>query len=179
MSTTPNDPFARPPKSPLRLIVPFAVAGFLVAAALAVYFGSRPSPHRVSDIVDRVHSIVMTRPHGWLGPWRVRAERVDALTGDMIDFTLDTEELKLGAARARVVVDAEDQSISLELYDVIFAALPGEGEQSRNNPIRSVDIYMLGPIPYGHPIVDDQRAAGRGRAGASDLVHIPPASSGR
>lgn len=156
MSTTPHDPFTKPPPSPMRLIAPFAIAGFVVAIALAVFFAARPTPHRASDIVDDVHAIVMSRPYGWLGPWRVRAERIDTLTGELFDFTLDTDELKLGAARARVVVDADEQTISLELYDVIFTALPGEGDAAREDPIRSVGIYMLGPIPYNHPIVEDR-----------------------
>ena len=115
----------------------------------------------------------------FVGPLRLAAVRVDTATGDLIDVTIDSGAMMIGAARARIAVDAANDTFSLILSDVSFTRVP-EGDAnitatidpaSETSFIHHLDQHVIGPTPWGMPIDD-----GGSRGGVSSPSPTGPPS---
>ncbi len=155
--------------TPLRLLAPFALGGLAVALTMATVATLRTPAERESDIIRHIHETAMAEPFGWFGPWRITAESIDPATGEMIGFGLNTETLSLTAARSRVQIDAEADTVSLELWDVVLIAVPDEEGGTVDGVMQELDHYVLGPIDYGRRIRPDVRGPAGGSDGPADL----------
>jgi hypothetical protein len=157
-----------------RLILPVALAGVLIAMlGLALH---RPRQrHTVSQVARTIRSIALaggapnaTHDAGEIGPWRIGATDIDPMTGEYTNFTLASGQMMLGAKRAKLLIDADHDAFSFELWEVSFTRVPDDEEIPKDEApsfVHTMDHYIIGPAPYGADIIPDA-------ASARDL--IPP-----
>lgn len=137
-------------------------AGILVACGVAI-FRREPQTRSASSIVRSVHEIALAASAadagpgaGRLGPWFISARRVDPVSGELLDFELESGSVLVGARTARVQVDTWSDAISLVLADVVLTRLPdGGAEGGAGAFVHRMDRYVLGPIPFGEDIAPD------------------------
>ena len=70
--------------------------------------------------------------------------------------------MEIAARRARVVVDATDDTFSIELHDVVFTRIPDD-EPGPEHFVLSSQLHVLGPVPYEVDIVPDSQIDVTGR----------------
>jgi hypothetical protein len=144
-----------------RLIVPFAAAGLFIACIAVLLHGSRQR-HTVSHVHRTVREIALAggapdaRPGaGAIGPWKISAADVDPITGQYIDFHLESGPIVLGAERAVLFVDAKADTFGFEMWNVVFTRVPQSGDEEPGAFVHRMDHYILGPAPYGMNIIPD------------------------
>jgi len=154
------------PSSRARLILPFAAMGLFVAC-VGVWMHGSQSGHTVSHVHRTVRDIALAAgvddapaDAGTLGPWKIAAQEVDPVTGEYRRFRLESGRMMISAARARLLVDPEDDSFSFEMWDVVYTRLPARGQTEDDSFVWSMDHYLLGPAPYGMDIVPDHEGGG-------------------
>jgi len=152
---------ARRGVSRARLIVPFAAAGLFIACIAVLLHGSRQR-QTVSHVHRTVREIALAggapdaRPGaGAIGPWRISAADVDPITGQYIDFHLESGPIVLGAEKAVLLVDARADTFAFEMWDVVFTRVPESGDDELGAFVHRMDHYILGPAPYGMNIIPD------------------------
>ena len=133
-----------------RLVLPLFLAGVAVAGIGFALRDRPPAPVAASQVRSDIAALV--NDAGFLGPFMMRAASFDTIRHEFADFHAETDELMVAAARARLVVDADDDVISFELFDVTIVRVP---DADTDLPVVSRDRYTLGPIPYRADIVDD------------------------
>ncbi len=146
---------------PLRMILTLGVAAILIVSGF-VLLRKEPETHTVSHVARLVREIALStnapdapRGAGTLGPWKIAAQNVDPVDGDLINFQLTSRELMLGAERAKLIIDPETDTLTLELRQVVFARVPEEMKNDTEAFLHAREEYRLGPIPYGIDIVPD------------------------
>lgn len=90
---------------------------------------------------------------GYIGVFFMRGERYDLAEGEFHNFTAETDDLMLSAKRARVRIDAQNDAISFELFEVVVMRVP-EGDTGMDVTFQRLDRYELGPFPYKLDIVE-------------------------
>lgn len=148
-----------------RLILPVAGAGLLIGCGLLLLRGGHET-HTVSQVARSIHEIALTAnapdappEAGLVGPWRVSAERLDPLSGKLIDFNIKSGVMMISARTAQVVIDPDADTFSFDMRDVVFVRVPRLREEGREAAIHHLDRYTLGPAPYNVDIVPDGAAA--------------------
>lgn len=137
----------------LRLLLPIFGGGVLLAIVLITANSMVPAAVQASEVRREVRRIA--EQGGYLGPFKIQAEHVDPVTGDLVRFSARAETLLLGASRARIEVDAHENAIALVLSGVVVTRLPAPGQGDTEAQITSIDRFVLGPFPYQRRIVDD------------------------
>ena len=76
------------------MMLPVAGAGVIIACGMLLLRGGHET-HTVSQVTRSIHEIALTANApdaplgaGLLGPWRISAERLDPISGQLIDFNL-------------------------------------------------------------------------------------------
>jgi hypothetical protein len=145
-----------------RFVPAVLAAGILVACGVAI-FRREPPTRSASSIVRWVHEIALAASApdaapgaGRLGPWFISARRVDPVSGELLDFQLESGSVLVGARTARVQVDTWGDALSLVLADVVLTRLPDGGADGDAGAfVHHMDRYVLGPIPFGQDIAPD------------------------
>ena len=144
-------------RSYARLLLPFACAGLIIAGLLVIITRTMKETTTVAEIRDRIHGIALREPDGGgVGPWWICASGLDPETGDLIDFHLETAQMRIAAKRARVIVNTEDDSMSLDLRDVVYVRIPDEDELGPEHVVLEKNRMLLGPIPVKADVVADR-----------------------
>ena len=119
----------------------------------------------VSSVTRQIYDIALEhssepgKPRGGpVGPWWISADGTDALSGDLTGFSLTSGDLHLGAQRATVWVDPDQDTFSLQLHGVVILSAPSQREVDPNY-LKNLDEYVLGPARWKHDIVSDQQLA--------------------
>jgi hypothetical protein len=150
------------PAVPLRLLMPVLGAGVLVAC-IAVMIGGGGERQSVSEVMRQIHQKALAgnepdAPYGAgrIGAWKIAAERVNPLTGELTSLRIQSGAMLVAARTAHVVVDPEADTFSFELHGVVYTRVPRDGEEVDGAFVHELDHYVLGPAPYGVDIVPDQ-----------------------
>ena len=144
-------------RSYARLLLPMACAGMIIAGLLVIFTHSIKETTTVGEIRDRIHGIALREPDGGpIGPWWICASALDAETGDLTDFHLETAGIRIAAKRARVIVNTETDSMSLDLRGVVYVRIPDSGEQGPDHRVLEKNRMELGPIPISADVVEDR-----------------------
>jgi hypothetical protein len=142
------------------LLLPAAGLGLLVAGA-ALLLKSEPEGHTVSQVRRSIRAIALAGgaenapvQAGMIGPWRVATATIDPITGEFSDFRIESPPMLISAERAQLHVDAERDTFSFEMWNVVYTRVPKPGETVEGF-LWSEDHYVLGPAPYGKDIIPD------------------------
>lgn len=148
-----------------RFIVPVAAAG-LIVACVGVLLHSTHRAHTVSHVTRTIRDIALAGNAvdaplgaGTVGPWKIAAEDVDLLTGEFINFRLDSGPMLVTARRAALLVDPDADTFSFEMWDVVFTRTPDGRKPDGDSYVHRLDYHLVGPAPYGADIVRDAPAA--------------------
>ncbi len=161
-----------PSTSRARFLPVAAAAGLLVAGAVWVIKRSvGPKPVPASEVVRTLRGLALQRTAdgvtangGEVGPWWICAGDVDRDTGDLLNFHVESFNVRIGAARARVEVDPIDDTFSFIMTDVVYTAIPkkpryatdgGSEEPAVEATLLEMKEYVLGPAPWPGDIVAD------------------------
>ena len=150
------------PRSRLSWRWAVSITGVVFIAALmgAGLLGSG-KPQTVLEVRDEIYNIVLSKSgdefwdHGGIiGPWHVAATSIDDSTGDLHDFRLVSGSINLGASRARLVIDPEQDTFSFHLRDVVIMNVPNEHDlPTDDRQLIPLDAFILGPAKYHRPII--------------------------
>jgi len=153
------------PAVPMRLLVP-VLGAVLVVACLVVMLGSGGERHTVSEVVREIHQIALAGNEpdakygsGRIGAWKIAAEHVNPLTGELTSLRIESGSMMIAARTAHVIVDTEADTFSFELRDVVYTRVPEDGKEEGDAFVHELEHYTLGPAPYGVNIVPDQPGA--------------------
>jgi hypothetical protein len=139
-----------------RLVMPMAGLGLLCASVAMLLHNRTPSGETVSQVARRIQQIALTSGGGELGPWLVSAEHVDPLSGTLLRLRIESGPMIIAAERATLVVNADDNTFSFELSEVVFTRVPDDEDGEAG--VHTLDTHMLGPAPWGMDIVPDAEA---------------------
>jgi len=156
------------------MLLPMAGGGVVVACLMGLM--SREAPSRTTDEVrEEIQSILLTRTShaglddgGSIGPWWMAAERLDQTAGEFINIRLNSADLRLGARSAKLRINAEDDTFSFELNDVVMIRVPADGSESTEG-FGNLKFYMLGPVEYGVDIIATDAGVGGSHDGFGSL----------
>jgi hypothetical protein len=156
-----------------KLIIPFLSAGLLVAGGVMIARDAMQRPHSASAVVRDLRDLALQRgvrpgqpDGGELGPWWISASSFDPLSGELKNFRLKSGPIELAAQSARILVDPEADSIGFDLWRVVYTVLPNLAHPDQVGELIELETYTLGPVPYGHEIVQD--------SGSDAPPNIPP-----
>ena len=145
-----------------KLIIPVLSTGLVIAGAAMIVREFAHQPHTASAVTRDLRDLALTRSlkagqpdGGELGPWWISAAAFDPLSGELKNFRLKSGPIELAAATARIVVDAEEDSIAFDLWRVVYTVLPNSTHPDQVGEIIELESCTLGPVPYGHEIVQD------------------------
>ncbi|MHC4908110.1 MAG: hypothetical protein ACYTF9_00115 [Planctomycetota bacterium] len=147
------------------LILPVLALGIIAACALALFRMNTPV-RTISEVTREVAALALHRGEsgqedgGTLGPWWITASSIDPASGFLLDFRVSSGQLHIAAGSAHILVDAERDAFSFQLYEVVVTRVPDGGEAA-DAYLVTLDEHLLGPIPYGVDIVPDDDLAGR------------------
>lgn len=82
----------------------------------------------------------------WLGGLFVKADRVDPVSGDLLQFRANADTVLLTAERATIVLDADASTMSFDLMRVVLVGADDEVENGEGRMV-SLDSHRLGPFP--------------------------------
>ena len=143
-----------------RLLAFLVVAGFVVGIAFKSVPGASKADSPVANTTDIKSLVIKTALHrpedktqpsgGVLGPWWIHASGSEG--GNLIGLCLEGSDAHVAAARAEVLVDADENSLSFLLMDAVIVTLPGEGDEGL---VERHDSIQLGPIPMSIDIVSE------------------------
>jgi hypothetical protein len=145
-----------------RWVIP-TVAAVVLAVLMGAGLLRSNEPQTVSQVRAEIYGIILhQRGDGWMdhggiiGPWHVAAVSLDHDTGELRDFRLLSRLINLGAARAKLTIDARRDTFSFELREVVIMRVPdtrdATADQSHLVPL---DSFILGPAKYHRRIVPD------------------------
>lgn len=157
-----------------------AIIGFAVLAlgiVLATRRGERTWTE--SEVVHEIRRIALEGGRaeslraGRLGPLRLSARTVDPATGEFVGFRIETDQIMVAAARAAIVVDAEQDTFAFDLQEVVVTRIPdevtepGDAAPDAQSLIHTADRHRFGPAAFGSDIKPDgtPRSGGGGLAG--------------
>lgn len=157
MSTKVASKDGKPKRSYARLLLPFACAALIITGLLAIFTHTMKETTTVAEIRDRIHGIALNDPDGGaFGGWWICASSLDAETGDLLEFHLETAGVRVAAKRARVIVNPEDDTLSLDLRDVVYLRIPDQGEDDPEHHVLEKNRMLLGPVPISADVVEDR-----------------------
>ena len=140
---------------------------FLILAITILFIGWSDSPGSdektgmsVHDVKSMIIETATHRPEnsvhpngGVLGSWWIYA--MESSGDSLIGLCLESKRSHIGASRAVIRIDAEDNSLSFILENAVVAVIPdghGEGSLERH------DSLKVGPIPLTVDVIDaDQK----------------------
>ena len=140
---------------------------FLILAITILFIGWSDSPGSdektgmsVYDVKSMIIETATHRPEnsvhpngGVLGSWWIYA--MESSGDSLIGLCLESKRSHIGASRAVIRIDAEDNSLSFILENAVVAVIPdghGEGSLERH------DSLKVGPIPLTVDVIDaDQK----------------------
>lgn len=106
-----------------------------------------------------------TPPGGLVGPWWIAADRLSDDGTCLHDVSLLEEDVMIGARSARVEIDAQRNTITIELTGAVVIH---ESDDSRSGSTTTArGSLRLGPIALGYEILED----GVSRA-SRQLAHV-------
>jgi hypothetical protein len=147
------------PRFPLRLVLRIAIAAAVVVIVSVIVFGS-PDKRTVSQVIDEIREIALAEPQGGLiGPWWLSATGTDETSGRLTGFKVECGPIDIAAGTARIIVNHHTNSFQFEMWDVVFARMPGQDDPDAEYTVQQLDRYVLGPLPYPGDIVPDANAA--------------------
>jgi len=156
------EPDVRPRKKRRGIVI---LGLFLMLAITSLFVGWSDSPTsdqtRGVSVHDVKSMIIQTATHrpensihpngGVLGSWWIYAMES---TGDsLIGLCLESKRSHIGASKAVIRIDAEDNSLSFILENAVVAILPDGHDEGSLERHESLEI---GPIPLTIDVVDDQ-----------------------
>ena len=155
------------------------VGGIAVAGAAWIFigqFGSKKVP--ATEVIHTIRKLATQPNGGEIGPWWICAGDADPISGDLLNFNVESGSVRLGAARAKVVIDADADTFSFVMSDVVYTAAPPTyaDENDGSEPVVEgslieTDQYVLGPVAWPANIIDDVgnlAEAARRLSGASE-----------
>lgn len=155
-----------------------ALIGFAVLAigiVLANRRGERTWTE--SEVVHEIRRIALEGGQaeslraGRFGPLRLAAQTVDPVTGEFVGFRIETDQIMVAAARAAIIVDAEQDTFAFDLQEVVVTRIPDELSEPGEPPaatslIHTADRHRFGPAAFGSDIKPDGTPrSGTGLAG--------------
>ncbi len=157
MSEEAKAPAARfPARLVLRIAVP-VIAALIIGVVVS---GSRET-RTVSQVIDEIRTIALTRPQGGpIGSWWVSATGVDEADGRLQNFKVECGPIDIAAESARIIVNHHENTFRFEMWDVVLAKTPAASDPYAEHTLQQVHRYVLGPLPYSHDIVPDERVEG-------------------
>lgn len=148
-----------------RLVLPVAGAGLTIACVGLLLRGA-PERHTTSQVARMIQETALAsnepdapRDAGILGPWHIAAERIDPVSGHLMNFQLKSGQMMVAARSARIAIDPENDTFSFEMWDVVYTRVPERNAADQNAFAHALDHYVLGPAPYKFDIVADGAAA--------------------
>ena len=157
-----------------------AIIGFAVLA-LGIILTARRGERTwtESEVVQEIRRIALEGGRaeslraGRLGPLRLSARTVDPATGEFVGFRIETDQIMVAAARAAIVVDAEQDTFAFDLQEVVVTRIPdevtepGDAAPDAQSLIHTADRHRFGPAAFGSDIKPDgtPRTGGGGLAG--------------
>ncbi|MCP3906374.1 MAG: hypothetical protein GY715_22365 [Planctomycetes bacterium] len=156
------------PKGPLRLLMPVLGVGLIVVCAI-VLLGSGGERHTVSEVVRSIRKAALAgnepdAPYGSgrIGPWKIAADHVDPLTGELSNFRIQSGAMMIAARTAQILVDPEADTFGFELHGVVYTRVPAGGDGAADDDeafVHDLERHVLGPAPYGVDIIPDRPGA--------------------
>lgn len=175
-----------------RVLLPLLGVGMLVAG-IVFSMKSRERTWTESEVVQEMRRIALeggraeTPMAGGLGPLRIAAGTIDAVSGDFLDFRIESARMMVTARRAVLTVDPHRDTFAFDLHDVVFTRVPeidGDGSGAADEGgtasdlasggpvdigsfVHTTDRHLFGPADFGQNIVPDgpRRSGGGGVAG--------------
>ena len=145
-------------RAPVGLLLRLAAAGVFVAGIVLLVTSSH-NTRTVSQVIDEINELALAKPQGGLiGTWWVSAGDKDPDDGQLLDFKVECGPVHIASRSARIIVNPQKDTFRFEMTDVVFARIPGFGEEETVGALRQLDRYVLGPLPYDGDIVADKGA---------------------
>lgn len=135
-----------------RLFWPVLVVAVLMIGTGIIMKLAQPEPRAVSQVAREIHRQTI---HGvWIGNIYVKADRTDPKTGEMLNFTAETDTIMLGAERAALRVEPEENAVYFDLRGVVLTSIPRD-DDAEPAQVVTLDSHTLGPIPATVSIQSD------------------------
>jgi hypothetical protein len=136
-------------------------SGLFLGCIIAVVSSADPRV-TVNEVVEEIHGIALRRAErpgvedgGLIGPWWVTASGVDPQTGRLLAFRIRSGDLRVAARSASLIVDADADTFTFELNDVVMTRFPDSGAANGSGGLLALEHHVLGPIAYGTEIEPD------------------------
>ena len=122
----------------------------------------KPPPTTVSAVTRQITDVALAggragSPRGAdaLGPMRLAVASIDSLTGEFIDFRVESGDTIIAAKRAKLLVDPATDTFSFEMWDVTFLTTPPPGATDDTSFIHQLEHHILGPAPFNTDVIPD------------------------
>ena len=116
-----------------RVRTPLAIAVF--ACAL---FAPGCGENRTAEEVKRDYALKMLEGFS-VGYYDIRAERADPTTYTLYNLTIDSGDAMITAEEAKIIVNAEDATVSMQLFGVI-------GADAKSGMLMSIEDMQSGAM---------------------------------
>lgn len=152
----------------MRLLIPLVLIAASVLLTAAV-LKRTTSTVTVSEVKRSFRQLALRqgdsrepRQGGEIGPWWIAADGCDdLLSGEFINFRLDSGNLHVAARRASLQVDPVADTVRIEMWGVVYTRAPytRRNEKSQDHFLHEMDHFVLGPASLGIDIVPDAEGA--------------------
>tara|TARA_Y100000589_G_scaffold266352_2_gene257564 strand:- start:1932 stop:2510 length:579 start_codon:yes stop_codon:yes gene_type:complete len=137
---------------------------FLTLAVTILFIGwsdsassDQGSGKSVHDVKSMIIETATHRPEntihpngGVLGSWWIYAN--ESIGDSLIGLCLESKRSHIGASRAVIRIDVDDDTLSFILEDAVVAVLPDSGIEGS---LERHDSLKIGPIPLTFDVVED------------------------
>ena len=146
-----------------RVLMLMVAGAFLAGLAFKAVSDARKDEVPTASVLDIRTLVIKTALHrpldtsqpsgGVLGPWWIHATTSD--NWDLHGLCLEGSDAHVAASKARIIINAVDDSLCFQLEDAVIVTLP---DSDHEGTIERHDSIMLGPVPMSIDVLSEADA---------------------